>query len=74
MSRKDYVAIARMLRKRYLAADGVPAKFAVEGVVYGLVDILQTDNALFDRTKFLRTVFVGLYCQRHDIYDCPYAH
>jgi hypothetical protein len=45
------------LAGRSAAAPTDPARFAVEGVVYGLADVLQAESPTFDRTRFLRSVF-----------------
>lgn len=50
MTRKDYVKIAKLLAETKGDQDSVSAW---ESMLYGLADIMQADNARFDRARFL---------------------
>jgi len=51
MSRKDYVAVAGVLRAR--RGDSVVARDVVDGIAHDLCEVLFEDNGLFDAERFL---------------------
>lgn len=55
MSRKDYVAIADVLRLKYEEGDA-SVKSTVEAIARGLCNLFAADNASFDRQRFLKAV------------------
>lgn len=52
MTKKDYEAIAGVLRMRRSMWSGV-AKIAVDSIAEGLTTIMERDNPRFDRERFL---------------------
>ena len=55
MTRKDYIAIAEVIRREYLAPkigiDGVD-KLSKSGVISGLSAVFREDNPNFDSRRF----------------------
>lgn len=59
MSRKHYVAAARLLRAEYQAAQEEAARDSVLRISDGLAQMFAEDNQRFDRWKFKRAVETG---------------
>lgn len=59
MTRKDYVAIAKVLaeNRKYLESnDAGMRELAFKGLVNDLVKVFQSDNARFDVGRFVKAV------------------
>ena len=58
MHTKIYIAMAEAINARWNAYDvDGSVRFGIEEATYGIADVMQADNALFDRTKFLSACF-----------------
>lgn len=64
MSKKDYEAVAAMLRKRVEATEGLApvrrsaVRMELAAVAVDLADIFAADNERFDRVRFLKAAGV----------------
>ena len=59
MSRKDYEAIAKVLRETAIDYNNTPQSdpdALIADIAYGLAEYMQKDNRAFDRARFLRAV------------------
>ena len=52
MSRKDYVAIAAVIKASFEAAPSEDGKNAIRHVTNGITGVLRTDNPNFDAKRF----------------------
>jgi hypothetical protein len=59
MTKKDYIAIAKMLNKEYTMAreDGCQDHIGIIiSIAHGLSQILKADNPQFDKDRFMEAV------------------
>lgn len=55
MTRKDYIAIAKMIHATINSFDnGDRAEIGAEMAARNIADVMQQDNARFDRARFLK--------------------
>lgn len=59
MSRKHYVAIAAMIRRRVDADATVGGHSITREIAEGLADVFADDNPRFDRARFLTACGIG---------------
>ncbi len=61
MSRKDYVAVAKLIAEQSQLnkslTNNAQVRDTLHAVANGLADLFQADNALFNREKFLGACF-----------------
>ena len=60
MSRKDYVAVAAIIRAEILCYIGTQAEVAAVTIGKRMADYFQSDNPRFDRKKFLAACGIGV--------------
>ena len=59
LSRKDYVALAKVFNKEFHSGNHFTADSIATGLLDGLCEFLRNDNERFDETKFRKAVVFG---------------